>query len=92
MSGQKVPASGGDSDDVMGESICGFVEGEKDFVVDAVRVVGVVVVDDHGNAQQGSERLSNDVRRDEMAVEDIGLVGENPPRDRGEVGGEELVR
>ena len=92
MAGQKVPASAGDSDDVMGEAIGGFVEGEKDFVVDPVRVVGVVVVDDDGHAQQGSERLGNDVRRNEMAVEDIRLVGENPPWDRGEVDGEELVR
>lgn len=61
----------------MGKTVGGLVERKEKFIFNAMRVVCVVVIDNKGNAEQGSEWLCNDIRGDEMTMKDVRLCGEN---------------
>ena len=85
MPDQKIPARSSDRDDVAREAVGGFVEREQGFVINAVRIVRVVVIEDQRHAEQGPERLGDDVRGNEMAVENIRAVRKKERRECGEI-------
>ena len=71
MPDQEFATGGGDRDDVAGVAVGGFVERQEELVVDAVGVVRVIVVEYQRHSEQGSEWLGNDVRGNEVAVENV---------------------
>ena len=85
MLNQKIPARTGNGDDVVRELIGRFIERKEQPVVDPLGIVGVVVVNDQWHANQSPERLCDDVRGNEMAVEDVRALREKERRERREV-------
>lgn len=89
---KKIAARTGNGDDVVSKLVSRFIESEKELVVDPLGIVGVVVVDNQRHAHQGPERLCDDVRGNEMAVEDVRAVRKKERRECGEIQREMFFR
>ena len=92
MADEKFAAGGGHGDEVVREAVGGFVEREEELVVDPVRVVRVVVIEDEWHAHQGPKWLGEDIGGNQVTMKNVGALGEKERRKRGEIGGEKFVR
>ena len=61
------------------EAVGEAVDGKQEFIFAPIRVVRMVVVDNYRNPTKSRQRLCNDVRGDQVTMNDVVAPTKNPP-------------